>query len=61
MKKPIIITKPVAGEILEVLTIHTTVTVRSLVDSNMNTDVRFKLNGIEVGIDTTATNTADCR
>lgn len=49
------IISPVSGEIVQANTVPNTVTVRAIADSNINTDVRFKLNGSIVGIDRSAT------
>ena len=52
---PITIIFPVSGEVVQTNTVPQIVTVRAIADSNLNTDVRFKLNGTVVGIDTSAT------
>ncbi|MEG4455909.1 hypothetical protein [Microcoleus sp. N9_A1] len=52
---PVRIISPVSGEIVQANTVPNTVTVKVIADSNLNTDVRFKLNGTIVGIDKSAT------
>jgi Collagen triple helix repeat (20 copies) len=52
---PVKIIFPAAGETVQTNTVPHVLTVRAIADSNLNTDVRFKLNGTIVGIDTSAT------
>ncbi len=52
---PIIIISPAANQVISANAFPHTVRVTAVADSNINTDVRFKLNGTIVGIDTSAT------
>ncbi len=52
---PVRIISPVTGEVVQANTVPYTLKVVAIADSNLNTDVRFKLNGTIAGIDTSAT------
>lgn len=52
---PVRIISPVSGEVVQTNTVPQVVRVVAIADSNLNTDVRFKLNGSIAGIDTSAT------
>ena len=52
---PVRIISPVSGEVIQTNIVPQVVRVVAIADSNLNTDVRFKLNGSIAGIDTSAT------